>query len=237
MILHESPAMAKGCCSVSQTRPVIGITADLQDGTVRLSPAYWNAIWAAGGTPVVLPPVVEAVESLIGACQAVVLSGGDDPIMEAWSRPTHPQARRVEPARQAFDLAIHAAAVSAGLPMLGICLGMQFMGLEAGGDLDQHLPDSSPTASIHAEGRRHEVSGSLGSGTVHSRHHQAMRDPGTLTVVAEAPDGVIEAVSDPTARFRIGVQWHPERSGEGPLGGGLFLGLVEAAQDHTHATS
>jgi len=222
---------------VSLERPVIGLTASLQDGVIRLSPAYWKAVWEAGGTPLVLPPLVEAVDALVGACQGVILSGGDDPIMETWNRPTHPQAKRVEPLRQEFDVAVHEAARAAGIPMLGICLGMQFMALEAGGDLDQHLPDSSPTASMHADGRSHEVSGPLGTGTVHSRHHQAVRDPGTLAVVGQAPDGVIEAVADSDAQFHVGVQWHPERSGTGPLGSGLFERLVEAAKEVEHATS
>jgi putative glutamine amidotransferase len=185
----------------------------------------------------VLPPLVEAAGDLVRGCRAVVLSGGDDPIMETWNRPTHPQAKRVEPLRQTFDLAVYQAAQAEGLPVLGVCLGMQLMGLEAGGDLDQHLPDSSPTASMHADGRSHDVSGPLGTGAVHSRHHQAVRDPGTLEVVAEAPDGVIEAIADPAAAFHVGVQWHPERSGDGPLGAGLFHSLVAAARAYTHATS
>jgi putative glutamine amidotransferase len=106
---------------------------------------------------------------------------------------------------------------------------MQFMGLEAGGDLNQHLPDDDKRGELHADGAKHAISGPLGDGTVHSRHHQAMRTSGTLDIVARAPDGVIEAVQDSQRDFYLGVQWHPERSGPGPLGLGVFRSLVAAA--------
>ena len=75
--------------------PIIGITADLSDSRLKLSPAYAAAVVRAGGTPVVLPPVLEAVPALLEACDGLVLSGGDDPIMDEWGRPTHPGARTV----------------------------------------------------------------------------------------------------------------------------------------------
>ncbi|WP_309232252.1 gamma-glutamyl-gamma-aminobutyrate hydrolase family protein [Micromonospora tarensis] len=45
---------------------------------------------------------------------------------------------------------------------------------------------------------------------VNSYHHQAVADPGRLTVTGWAADGVIEVVEDPARRFVLGVQWHPE---------------------------
>ena len=191
-----------------------------------------------------LCPVLGLAEAMVNRCDGLLLSGGDDPIMETWGRPTHPNATKVDPARQAFDLAAYQAACRFGTPVLGICFGMQIMGLDAGGELDQHLPDSVPTADVHAGGRVHEVRGTLGCGDVHSRHHQAMRTAGTFDIAAAAPDGIIEAIVDPTADFRVGVQWHPERSGDGPMGSALFEQLVAAAHRHraevegvSHATS
>ncbi len=179
-----------------------------------------------------LPPVLESAMASVERCEGILLSGGDDPIMETWGRPTHPCAVRIDPARQAFDLAVLAAARATRTPILGVCLGMQLMGLEAGADLDQHLPDSCPSASMHADGAMHEVTGPLGTGLVHSRHHQALRSGGRFDVVGEASDGIVEAIRDPEAEFCVGVQWHPERTGEGPLGMGLFVSFIDAARSH-----
>jgi putative glutamine amidotransferase len=222
---------------VTQVGPIIGITADLSDSRLQLSPGYAKAVVRAGGTPIVLPPVLDAAPTLLAVCHGLILSGGDDPIMTDWGRPTHPGARKVTPLRQEFDLALYRLACERDLPVLGVCLGMQFMGLEAGGELDQHLPDSWPTAEMHLAGRQHDVSGTLGAGSVHSRHHQAMRSSGSFDVVATASDGLIEAIADPTANFRLGVQWHPERSGDGPLGATIFRQLVVAAESVQHVTS
>ena len=117
-----------------------------------------------------------------------------------------------------------------GKPVLGVCLGMQLMGLHAGGVLDQHLPDHLVTAHLHWDRRAHEITGELGSGTVHSHHRQALSDPGRLRVIASAPDGLIEAVRSNDRPFYLGVQWHPERTTDERLGIDLFRQLVTAAR-------
>jgi putative glutamine amidotransferase len=161
----------------------------------------------------------------------MVLSGGDDPATERWGQPTHPRAKPMDPRRQAFEVALLEALDAEGeVPVLGICLGMQLMGLHRGGRLDQFLPESLPTAEGHAPGRRHAVSGALGCGPVHSHHRQALADPGALSVVARAEDGLIEAVRDEARPFYVGVQWHPERTEDEALGPGLFRSLVDAAR-------
>lgn len=106
------------------------------------------------------------------------------------------------------------------------------MGLHAGGKINQYLADNLPTADDHWEKRSHSVEGDLGRGVVQSHHRQALIDAGSLTVVASAPDGVIEAVRDANRPFYLGVQWHPERTAERTLGLGLFQQLVEAAAEH-----
>ena len=107
---------------------------------------------------------------------------------------------------------------------------MQYMGLAAGGSLQQHLPDVLDAPHVHIDNAWHAVAGAMGEGDVLSHHRQALDDAGALDVVAQAPDGVIEAVKDSRGAWRIGVQWHPERMGDGPLGDGLFAALVDAAQ-------
>ena len=63
---------------------------------------------------------------------------------------------------------------------------------------------------------------------VNSAHHQAVAEaaPG-LVVNALAPDGVIEGIEDPTHRWFIGVQWHPEYAID-PGDALIFRSLIEA---------
>jgi putative glutamine amidotransferase len=210
--------------------PVIGITCDVADGRYCLGPAYVRAVAEAGGVPVALPCRADLVGRYLDLCHGFLLTGGGDPAMERWGIATHPLATPIDPQRQEFELALLAALDERPqTPVLGICLGMQLMGLHAGGSLEQHLPDSLPTAAEHWGSRMHEVGGDLGGGLVCSHHRQALTAAGNLKVVACAPDGVIEAVTDPQRRFYLGVQWHPERTAEDALGMDILRRLVDRA--------
>ncbi len=219
-------------------KPVIGITPDIAETPAgpqaRCYESYVRAVEAAGGTPLVLAPSLEAIPAYLNLCNAFVIVGGDDPLMERYGHPTHPKATPVHPLRQQLDLALLAALdESPETPVLGVCLGMQYMALAAGGTLDQHLPETTATAATHWE-HEHDVTftdaaGPLANrtGQVRSRHRQAITDPGSLTVAATAPDGIIEAVIDPARRFYFGVQWHPERTTTEDLGQDLFRKLIK----------
>jgi putative glutamine amidotransferase len=123
---------------------------------------------------------------------------------------------------------------------------MQHMAMHAGGSMHQHLPEVLADAAIHQHDNRHRVmmeslnvpTRLLGNGaidanspaeTVVSSHRQAVSDPGRLRVIARAPDHIIEAIDDPTRAFYVGVQWHPERGGQGLFNSALFAQLVFAA--------
>jgi putative glutamine amidotransferase len=125
------------------------------------------------------------------------------------------------------------------LPTLGICLGMQMMTLMAGGMLEQHLPDRlgagaarhrGPGGAVHGVVVGDEAAKALGvapgEGAVASHHHQAVSNAGRLTVLARDADGTVEAVSDPTRPYYVGVQWHPERTEEARLGQAIFDELI-----------
>lgn len=222
---------------MGERKPLIGITTDLYDRdgmlTFRVSSHYSAMVERAGGEPVHLAPMG------IGVCDfarydGFVLTGGDDPVMEGFGVPTSEHSVRVLPERQAFETELlgylHA---HDGVPVLGVCLGMQMMALTSGGTLNQHLPDTHDTHGIHWEHEHGIVSvdeGVMVSGEVRSKHRQAVDDPGGYRVLARAPDGVIEAIDDPGARFRVGAQWHPERTAFEPLGFGLFDRLVRASR-------
>jgi putative glutamine amidotransferase len=211
-------------------RPLIGITVDLDEQKYHAATACPALVSEAGGTPLLLPCLPKAAVEFVSRCDGLILSGGDDPMMEDWAIPTHPRANPLHPQRQAFELAVLAALdVHGEMPVLGICLGMQLMGLHRGGALIQHLPDLLATADQHWPRTSHPVTGDIGCGLVHSHHRQAMADPGSLRVAAVAPDGVIEAIQDDDRPFYLGVQWHPERTEDERLGFALFRRLVEEA--------
>ena len=208
--------------------PLIGITADAAQDQFRVRRSYADSVTAAGGIPVVLPCIPALAAEYVDRCDGIILSGGDDPIMTRWGIPMHPKARPLDPLRQEFELALlEALDARAHKPALGICLGMQLMGLHAGGTLDQHLPDTLATADLHWDTRSHTVEGELGAGEVHSHHRQALVDAGAMRVIARAPDGVIEAVASDNRPFYIGVQWHPERTPDKRLGPDLFRRFVD----------
>ena len=208
--------------------PMIGITSDLHETRYRVGAAYANAVLKAGGTPIILPPLIGEESKYISICDGFVFSGGDDPNMERWGVSTHPSATVVNKQRQDFELTLlEKLQTLPEIPVLGVCLGMQWMGLIAGGTLDQDL--SSPIAENHAD-TEHAIEGTIGFGIVRSHHHQAMTTSGNLTVAARADDGMIEAIQDESRSWYVGVQWHPERTTDEMLGQGLFDQLVAAAQ-------
>lgn len=210
-------------------RPLIGITADANADKFIISRSYCAMVDKAGGLPLILPCLAERAAEFVEQCDGIILTGGDDPITTHWGVPMHPKSKPIDPQRQQFELALlEQLAAMKSKPVLGICLGMQLMGLHAGGKLNQHLPDTLATADLHWDKRAHLVSGELGSGEVHSHHRQALSDAGSLRVIAMAPDGVIEAVQRDNHSFYVGVQWHPERTLKHELGFDLFRRLVDA---------
>jgi putative glutamine amidotransferase len=231
-------------------KPRIAMTASLEqspDGLRLHAPvAYAEAVEAAGGLPLVLPPPEDPARAaeLLGAADGLLLVGGGDLSSTLWGKALNPATRLLHPRRQKADLALLAAAEDRRMPVLGICLGCQEVAVHRGGSLIQHLYDD-PKVRDHGGGGRPKadhmvmvepdssLARLIGPEPLHvnSTHHQAVRDPGrAMRRVAAAEDGVIEAIEDVTGeRFFLGVQWHPERLRTEPRHLALFEGLVEAA--------
>ncbi len=208
-------------------KPVIGITADHHEKRHRVATAYSEAVQKAGGVPILIPPILGIESHYLTLCDGFVFSGGDDPTMEAWGIKTHPSATPVSVERQTFEVSLLTSLQKhEEVPVLGVCLGMQWMGLLAGGTLEQNLPE--PFAANHKEAD-HFVSGSIGEGVVHSHHHQALSSVGSLEIAAVSEDGIIEAVKSVKHFWYTGVQWHPERTADQKLGQDLFVQLVHAS--------
>ena len=242
---------------MNSSGPVIGLSSYAEparwaawDAPAALLPLnYAEQVAAAGGVPVLLPPV-PGVAAAVARLDALVLTGGGDIDPATYGAPPHPRTGRVSAARDQAELDLLAAALAAGLPVLGICRGLQLLNVARGGTLHQHLADLGPAAN---SGHTPEpgtfgshpvrvapgsmLAGILGAagrdGTdclaVPTAHHQAIDRLGSgLTASAWTADGIIEAVELTGCGhhpFVLGVQWHPE-AGEDLR---LLTALVAAA--------
>jgi putative glutamine amidotransferase len=232
-------------------RPRIGITMDAGEPdearpSLELPRDYVESILRAGGLPLLLPFThdAEAREEMIAAVDGLLVPGGKDLDPRLYGQAAHAATRIVDRDRQDFDLAMLALAERRQLPTLGICLGCQTMNVQRAGTLHQHLPElNTPDALAHRRpgdrSNAHDVALREGSHVAaalqldhlraNSRHHQGIDKVGHgLVPTAFAPDGLVEAVEDPTLPFWVAVQWHPENLAGTPHEK-LFGALVEAA--------
>ncbi len=231
------------------TVPVIGLTTYREQAAWGvwsqradlLHSQYADMVAAAGGAAVLLPPSVAeppVADAVVARIDGLVVSGGADVDPERYDAEPHERTAGWRPDRDAWELALLDAAERRGLPVLGVCRGMQLMAVHAGGSLDQHTPElvgheeHSPGgpnfgAIAVAVDPGSRVRALLGAEvSVHCHHHQSVRDHPGFEAVARAEDGTLEAMEAPGDRFCVGVQWHPEVGTELAL----MKGLVEAAR-------
>jgi putative glutamine amidotransferase len=241
-------------------RPMIGVTtsevraaprlphtpqADPVRAEMALGMSYAQAIAAAGGVPVVLPPVdIDGIEPLLARLAGVCLSGGPDIHPATYGAEPHPRLGPTWPDLDAYELTVARRADALGVPLLAICRGMQTLNVARGGTLHQHVdghrqdrPCEQPDHAVDVapDSRLAALAGDRRI-DVNSFHHQAIDDIGRgLRPVAWSGDGVVEAVEGHSARFLLGVQWHAEGLIARPEQLALFAGFVDAARDHVSA--
>jgi putative glutamine amidotransferase len=233
-------------------RPVIGITSYAQEARwgvwdlpAALIPiSYVDAIERAGGRAVVIPPAEEDIEQTLDLLDGIVFSGGADVDPARYGAEAHSETDTPQTRRDAGELALLQATLERDMPTLAICRGFQLLNVVRGGDLVQHLPEEvghDDHKQVPGEFAVHPVEvkegsrlGSIvGAGShVTSHHHQSLGRVGEgLVECAWAADGTLEAVEDPSLRFVVGVQWHPEEGEDAAL----FRELVEQAREYRAA--
>ena len=215
-----------------QTRPFIGVNADflpsskLHHAHLRLPAGYADAIYTAGGMPVLLPPLGKDVEldPWLDRLDGFVLTGGLDLDPRRAGLPSHPAVQPLPERRDDSDRLLVRRLLERRLPLLAIGLGVQQLNVACGGTLYLHLPEEMPRALPHKDPtgyphrhtvliepntRLEEIYGA-GEIRVNSSHHQAVRQLGDgLRAGATAPDGVIEAEGlPPEGRTRREVHRH-----------------------------
>jgi putative glutamine amidotransferase len=222
-------------------RPLIGVCAAIEpasfgvwkDEPATLLPlSYSRAIHGAGGMMAMLPPDRRAEEDpgeLLDRLDALVLGGGADIDPESQGVEAHPETVGSNPDRDRFEIALARGALERGIPLLGICRGMEVLNVACGGTLDQHIPDRlgheihRPIPGSWAEHDVRLEPGSLAARaagteqlTVKSHHHQGVdRVADDLRPTAWASDDEsVEAIESSDGAFALGVLWHPEEDPE-----------------------
>lgn len=220
-------------------QPIIGITASLttyEQGSFTgqskliLNSNYINAITAAGAIPMIIPIVekLEIQQCQLGLIDGLMLTGGDDLQPHLYGEEPHPALGKTTPARDDYELSLLRQAFSLGLPILGICRGLQLINVAFGGTLYQDLPEQyhikdllhsqepTPDTATHPvsliAGTRLQTIFNTNELEANSLHHQAVKNlaPGFI-INAYARDGIIEGIEMDSDAFVLGVQWHPEQ--------------------------
>ena len=208
-----------------KTRPLIGITTDLEDKSNLIESAYSKAVEFYGGAPVLIPTVAEASSSdflprIVSAIDGLLIPGSRDMDPKFYGESPHPAINPMSPERTETEWSVLRLALEKDMPVLGICGGMQFINVFHGGSIHQDIKALLPDALCHEDGEVHGVT--VPPDTVFSSfteerefeiksyHHQAINRVGEgLRVSASAPDGIVEGFESSDGRV-MGFQWHPE---------------------------
>lgn len=208
-------------------RPLIGLTCYFEqakwgfwDIQAAVIPHWYLDLFQNAGADVVLIAPGTSTD-IIERIDGLAIAGGADVDSRLYGEDPHETADAPRESRDALELSLYRAARDRGIPVLGICRGLQIMAVAHGGSLHQHIPEvtdlqhKEPPLTFVEHQARFEpgsvIHGLKGdTAVVNSFHHQAVKDPGTLRITGVAEDGTVEVCEDPSGSWAVGVQWHPE---------------------------
>lgn len=231
----------------AKKKPVIGMTANHSDIDATIRDAYYKQIVAAGGVPVIIPPVTDAdvVINTLEHIDGLILTGGGDYNPLWCGEEPSSKLHNINAVRDSAELLITRLAYNRQVPMLGICRGMQTLAMALGGHVEQdHVSDIKHSQDAERQEATHSVSIVKDSTlyniyareelVVNSFHHQVVDETGNIfRITAKATDGAIEAMESSEHKSIMGVQWHPEWLGKDGLP--IFQWLVERAEEFRKA--
>jgi putative glutamine amidotransferase len=255
-VAEPAPTVSATAGGAAPSRPVVAVSAheeqvvragEREPSSVRLAGSrYVDALGRLGAVALLVPArdVLDEATArrLVASVDALVLTGGGDIAGRWFGEPDHPDIGPVDAARDVSELALARAALEAGLPVLGVCRGMQVLAVAAGGTVEQHLPDrlghDDHSGGATPDGlHRHDVGTVRGtrarallgaSFPAACHHHQGVGALGPFVGSAWSADGVCEVMELPGegSAFAVGVQSHPETVPDDRL----FAALVDAAR-------
>ena len=214
-----------GCASrkVGNNAPLIGISSCTDGAAISLGGNYANAVFKAGGTPVILPLVKDraSADLLLSRLDGLIMSGGEDLDPSYYGEEVLNESVGINAVRDTSDFLLVQAALDCGKPIMGICRGHQLVNVALGGSLYQDIPAQIGTehrqrvsgVPAHNVGlapgsRLRMLLGDVDSVATNTHHHQAVKDPAPgIIVTARTADGVAEAFEGPGV---FCVQFHPE---------------------------
>lgn len=235
--IRERPELVGPGQEVLPHRPLIGVPMGRERSQrffglpmYIMNQTYVREIERRGALPVLIPLNMSdaTLEGTFSRLDGLFLPGGEDMDPATYGEDRHELLGPVDKERDRTELLLTRLALAAGMPVFGVCRGVQVINVACGGALYQDLHDQRPDLEKHdyypPKFQRFRISHEIqieadsrlaqALGMVHeinSMHHQGIKRLGaTLRVVAKSPDGLVEAVECPALPFVLGVQWHPE---------------------------
>ncbi len=213
----------------TRRKPVIGITTTLKNNVLALGHNYAKAVSMAGGIPYLIASTDDPQElnTVVGLLDGLLMTGGPDVDPAYYGHERHPQLGEVNDDRDVFELLLFKAALKKGMPIFGICRGLQMINVAMGGTLWQDIPSDFPQSELchrqtdDSTTPAHDISIVPGTVTakvfglthtgVNSRHHQCIKDIAPeLKITAWSPDSVPEMMEGYPRYPILAVQSHPE---------------------------